>query len=402
MAIHRFTDRWLNSCPVPPQGRLEYADALCPGLYLRVTARRVKSFSVLLRVNRRQQRRTIGQYPGVSLAGARAEALNMLRGAAAGVDPRQPLDEAASLLTYSELVAEYAERHLVLNTRSYRNIQSGLLHLALRHLRTRPVAGIAKREFVAAVDSIAAAGTPQAAVNVLRWLKMMFNWAVDRDMLPANPCERIRPAAKTVERDRVLSDAEIAAVWKASSKLPTPYGEMYRMFMLTGQRRSEVATMRWNDIASDVWTIPREKVKKDRSHAVPLTSIALDTLAELAKRPRAVADGFVFTTTGGKSATGNFAKIKRDLDQLSGVTGWTIHDIRRTVRSKLAELGVSRDVARKVMNHEDGKVDRIYNRHEYLAEKREALEQWERMMKTLMISSSSMPLKASTEIGSIK
>jgi integrase len=156
---------------------------------------------------------------------------------------------------------------------------------------------------------------------------------------------------------------------------------MYRMFLLTGQRRSEVATMCWSEIVGDVWTIPREKVKKDRPHTVPLTATALAMLASLRGLPRMVDDnGFVFTTTGGKSASSNFAKVKRELDRLSGVTNWTIHDIRRTVRSKLAELGVPREVARKVLNHEDGKVDRIYNRHEYLAEKREALERWEKSL----------------------
>ena len=139
--------------------------------------------------------------------------------------------------------------------------------------------------------------------------------------------------------------------------------------------------MCWGEVVGDVWTIPRHKVKKDRPHTVPLTGTALEILAGLAKLPRVIDDnGFVFTTTGGKSASSNFAKIKRTMDNLSGVTGWTIHDIRRTVRSRLAELGVPREVARKILNHEDGKVDRIYNRHEYLAEKREALEKWERMM----------------------
>jgi integrase len=190
----------------------------------------------------------------------------------------------------------------------------------------------------------------------------------------------VKPPAKSVERDRVLADGEIAAVWQASFQLPTPYGEMYRMFFLTGQRRGEVSTMRWLEVSHDLWTIPREKVKKDRAHTVPLSRTAQAILDSLNQLPRFAEDGFVFSTTGGASASSNFCKTKRELDRLSGVTGWTIHDIRRTVRSKLAELGVPREVARKVLNHEDGKVDRIYNRHEYLVEKREALEKWEKML----------------------
>lgn len=141
--------------------------------------------------------------------------------------------------------------------------------------------------------------------------------------------------------------------------------------------------MRWCEISGRTWTIPREKVKKDRAHAVPLSTTGQATLASL---PQFGPDTFVFTTTGGKSASSNFAKIKRDMDRLSETAGWTIHDIRRTVRSKLAELRIPREVARKVLNHEDGKVDRIYNRHDYAKEKREALVKWEKKLLAIISS----------------
>ncbi len=123
MAQLRFTDRWLSSCTPPLRGRLEFADALCPGLRARVTARGKKSFSVVLWVNRRQQRRTIGQYPRVSLADARSRTLEMLRAAAEGVDPREQLAGAESPLTFAELVDQYTELHLKPNTRSGRDIR---------------------------------------------------------------------------------------------------------------------------------------------------------------------------------------------------------------------------------------------------------------------------------------
>lgn len=346
----------------------------------------------MLRVNRRLQRRTIGRYPHVSLAEARKATLAMQRGATEGRDPRQPAPDPECLLTYAELVDRYTDLHLTPNTRSGADIRASLLHKKLRHFLTRAAAGITKRELIEAIDAIMATGKVQSAVNVLRRLKMVFNWAADRDLIPTNPCERIRPPAKTVERDRVLTDREIAAVWEATFQLPSPFGEMYRMLMLTGQRRTEVSTMRWGEIEGDLWTIPREKVKKDRLHTVPLSSTAQALLSSLGARPRFSDDGFVFSTTGGASPSSNFWKVKLAIDRLSGVTGWTIHDIRRTVRSKLAELGVPREVARKVLNHEDGKVDRIYNRHEYLAEKREALEKWEKMLLMTACRPESLPM----------
>jgi integrase len=388
LARHRFTDRWIQAAAAGAADRLDFADSQCPCLHLRVSRRGTKTFSAMVRVNGRLQRRTMGRYPRMSLAEAREATRLMLRAAAEGIDPRKPKEGREPSLTYFDLVEQYTERHLKPNARSWKQIRSALLQPAMRPLRTRPANGIAKGEIVEIIDGIMAAGKAQSAINLHRYLKMLFNWAADRDLVPANPCDRIRPPAKTVERDRILTDSEIAAVWAASLQLPPPYRQMYQMFFLTGQRRSEVATMRWTEISGDVWTIPREKVKKDRAHAVPLTAT---TLAILATLPRFEDDGYVFSTTGGKSASSNFAKIKQTLDAVSGVSGWRIHDIRRTVRSKLSELGVPREVARKVLNHEDGKVDRIYNRHDYLAEKREALERWEKMICSLVEKAQQTP-----------
>ncbi|MDP8993804.1 MAG: site-specific integrase [Pseudomonadota bacterium] len=253
----------------------------------------------------------------------------------------------------------------------------------MKHLFERPIDSITKTDVIDILDGIMARGKPQAAINQLRNLKMLFNWLCDRDVMEVSPCDRVRRPARPVERDRVLDDSEVAAVWRATFHLDAPYGEMYRMFLLTGQRRTEVATLEWSEVKGDLWVIPRQKVKKDRAHAVPLSRTAGAILDELRERPMFAGGTFAFSTTGGLSPSSNFCKVKREIDRLSGVTDWVIHDIRRTVRSKLAELGVPREVARKVLNHEDGKVDRIYNRHEYLAEKREALERWERALISL-------------------
>ncbi len=334
---------------------------------------------MLVRSGGRAQRQTIGTYPRVTLVEARDRALETLRAADRGIVGLGKRSLVRDDLTLQQLVDAYVARHLKPNAKSWKNIKSYFLGSKKRasrvnHLLPRRVSEITKADVVEVIDTVMAEGKPQSAVNLLRYIKMLFNWAAERDLVPANPFARIRPPARTRERDRVLSDPEIAAVWHASFQLMAPYGQMYRTFLLTGQRRSEVSTMRWNEINGDTWVIPREKVKKDRAHTVPLTQTARDTLTGLTNYG---ADTFVFSTTGGESSSSNFAKVKREIDRLSGTSGWTIHDIRRTVRSKFAELRVAREVARKVMNREDGKVDRIYNRYEYLIEKREALARWE-------------------------
>lgn len=381
MATVRFTDKWLGASSLTPaEGRTEYVDGLCPGLHFRVTNTGIRTFSVMFRLNGKLTRRTIGRYPRVSLANARRSALDVMRNAQEGIDAREHRAREGSTLTYAELAEAYVEKHLRPNARSWKNISSGLVHARMDRFKKRRVADIRRRDIIDLIDEIVAEGRPQAAINQLRFLKMMFNWAAGRDMIAANPCDGVKPPGRTYERDRVLSDTEIVAVWKATALLPEPFGAMYRMFMLTGQRRGEVATMQWREITDRIWTIPREKVKKDRPHAVPLTKAALATLATL---PRHGDDAFVFTTTGGERPSSNFDKMKRELDRFSGTSDWTIHDLRRTVRSKLAELRVPEIVARKVLNHETGKVDRIYNRHDYLNEKREALTKWEKSLLSL-------------------
>lgn len=280
MATVRFTDKWLQSTSlIPKEGRAEYIDGLCPGLHLRVTYLGVRTFSAMFRVNGKLTRVTIGRYPLVSVANARAAALDMMRKAQAGADSREHRSRAQSTLTYGELVEEYLEKHLKVNARSWKAIYAGLTDFRMKRFLKRPVAGISRRDIIDLIDAMVAEGAPQGAVNHLRRLKMLFNWAAGRDLLQFNPCDGLKPPVRTTERDRILSDAEIAAVWRATDQLPAPYGAMYRMFLLTGQRRTEVSTMRWSEVSGNLWTIPREKVKKDRPHAVPLTKSALDTLA---------------------------------------------------------------------------------------------------------------------------
>jgi len=335
------------------------------------------------RINKRQVRYTIGRYPLRSLMEARQSALQIAREAAAGIDSRVPEPNSAveAVLTFEEAVAEYRDRYLKPNARSWKDIEANLLHPKLRSLWKRELKTISKRDIIEAVDRMISDGKPHAAVNMLRRLKMFLNWAVERDMIPFNPAAGTRPPAKTVERDRVLTRAELKAIWLATFQLPTPYCQMYRIMILTGQRRSEVATMQWSHISDKTWTIPAQQVKKGRPHAVPLAPLAIQTLASL---PRFVDGDYVFSTSAGKRPSSNFSKMKAELDRHSGVGNWRIHDIRRTVRSGLAALGVSREVARKILNHQDDKIDRIYNLHEYAHEKLEALSKWTQNISSLL------------------
>jgi hypothetical protein len=147
-----------------------------------------RTFSAVFRVNGKLIRSTIGRYPRVSLSDARSAALELMRSAQDGADARERRSRAPCTVTYGELVQAYTDKHLKVNARSWRNIHRGLSGYRMQAFLIRPASTITRREIIDLCDAIVAAGSPQAAVNHLRYLKMLFNWAASRDMIVANPC----------------------------------------------------------------------------------------------------------------------------------------------------------------------------------------------------------------------
>ncbi len=366
MARLKFTDKWLSNCAPPRSGRTEHSDILCPGLYLRVTCNGVKTFSVLIRQGS-LRRHTLGRYPLLSLANARRDALELMRHVAE--HGQQP---PAKPVTLAELVDQYVELHLTPNVRQWKNVRSSLLQTAMQPLLSQEAVKVRNCGVVAVLDGIVAAGKPHGAVNLLKALRALYNWAEARGAVPANPCRNIRPPVRTTQRDRILEDTEIAAVLRACDGVKAPFGDMVRMLLLTGARRNEVAHMRWSELNGNVWTLPATRSKNGRPNMLPLPPAAMAVLDTL---PRHSDDGYVFTTTEGRRPSSAFSKNKRALDAASGVSGWALHDLRRTVRSKLSELGVPWEVARRVVGHSVDQLDAVYDRFSYLEEKGRALEQ---------------------------
>ena len=162
----------------------------------------------------------------------------------------------------------------------------------------------------------------------------------------------------------------IAAVWNACDRAPQPFGAIVQMLMLTGARRNEVAQMRRSEVVGDIWTLPAARSKSGRANALPLPPAAMAILTSL---PDHGADGFVFSTTNGAKPASNFAKNKRALDEASGTSGWTLHDLRRTARTKLSEIGIDRDTARRIVGHAGDALDETYDRATHQPAKRSAL-----------------------------
>jgi integrase len=225
------------------------------------------------------------------------------------------------------------------------------------------------------ISAIVQRGAPGSANKTLKSVKTFFGWCVGQAILDRSPAEGVPLPAKEIARDRVLDDAELAQVLIAARTMVGPYGGIVEFLALTAQRREEVAGLRWDemDLAQRVWTIPRARTKNAKAHMVHLSKQALAVLKRADRK-----GPIVFTLLGTKSFQ-DFTHAKRRLDQLSGVTEWRLHDLRRTCVSGMARLGVAPHIADKILNHQAGTISgvaAVYQRHDFLAERRAALERW--------------------------
>ena len=239
----------------------------------------------------------------------------------------------------------------------------------------RSIHEISKRDVVEVISAIEQRGAPVAANKTLKSIKTFLRWCVGRAVLDQSPAEGVPLPTKEVTRERVLNDQELAQVILAARVMDGPYGGIVELLALTGQRREEVARMTWNelDLAQRVWTLPKSRTKNAKEHVVHLSEQSMAVLKRADKK-----EPFVFSMLGTKSFQ-EFSRGKRSLDQLSGVTEWRLHDLRRTCVSGMARLGIAPHVADKILNHQAGTISgvaAVYQRHEFLSERREALDLW--------------------------
>jgi len=427
----RFTEAGVQRFKATPGERIEIFDTLLPGFGLRVRGptprypEGTKSWVLLYRFHGSKKRMTIEPgYPALGLADAREKAREALRQLGKGEDPARAREAAAQKARRMEadtvelVIDQFMTRYLQAKNRAPRYIQETRRNFD-RHVipvwHGRPLGTISRYDVIALLDQIvdrgqeAAAsgakgrervGGPVAANRVFAALSKMFSWSITRGIIDASPMAALEKPAAERSRSRVLDDREIRLVWRASLALPYPKGPYFRLLMLTAQRREETATMRWRDLDADrVWTIPAEANKPDRAHAVPLSPLAWH---ELEACPRHGAH--VFTSRSRRGGTvgdtpvdaplSGYSDAKEELDaiatKLAAELGepapahWTIHDLRRTATTVMSKLGVSRFIQKRVLNHADNDVTGIYDRYEYLVEKRQALEAWGRYLEQLV------------------
>ena len=357
-----------------------YWDAGCPGFGLKVTPKGRKVFIVLYRTGgagSKLRKYTIGPYGRVTLHQARVAAQKVFAAKLEGRDPAAEKRERKR-----RVVADRLEDLLetFVSQRLSQNRSGGEIARLLRREVGKPWAGksiheISKRDVVEVISAIEQRGAPIAANKTLKSLRTFLRWCVGRAVLDQSPAEGVPLPAKEVARDRVLDDQELAHVILAARKMGGPYGGIVELLALAGQRREEVAGLTWQelDLQQRIWTIPKSRTKNGKAHVVHLSDQAVGVLK------RADQNGpLVFSLLGTKPFQ-EFSRAKSLLDELSGVSEWRLHDLRRTCVSGMARLGVAPHVADKILNHQAGTISgvaAVYQRHEFIAERRAAMDLW--------------------------
>jgi integrase len=375
----------------PATDRREIPDDYMAGLYLVIQPSGARSWAVRYRHQGVSRKHTLGSYPAIDLKAARGLAGKALRAVAEGRDPGREkiLARSAKADSVEHIVEEFLERHVRRSTRprTAQEYERLLRQHVLPHWRGRMVHEITRRDVLNALDRVVDRGAPIVANRVLAVVRKFFNWCVARDIIVTSPCVGVKAPTVERSRDRVLSDEELRLVWKAADKAGYPFGPLVQMLALTGQRRDEVAKIKWEelDFEQRLWTLPRERVKADRSHEVPLSDAALGVLNAV---PRHTDSPLVFTVNGASAVSG-YSKAKYRLDALlpADMPSWRLHDLRRTCATGLAKLGVPVHVTEAVLNHKSGKISGIaavYNRHDYKNEKIQALDAWGRHLDMLV------------------
>jgi integrase len=379
----------------PGDARQEIPDGRISGLYFIIQPSGKRSWAVRYRFGGVPVKLTLGAYPAIDLKRARELAGEAKDKVEEGQDPsaEKKARKAATAVPASDTVDAAAERFLSQYVR--RNLKPSTISEVDRIMnkviipawKGHRLSEIRRPDIHDLLDSIVDQGSPVAANRTLSWFRRMCSWAIERGLIETNPCTGIKPPAAETARDRVLSDGELAAVWRAADALDLTYSAFIRVLILTGQRRSEVAGMTWREIDLDakLWTLPAARAKNGREHKIPLSDLAVEILRSL---PWIADSRFVFSLFGRGPITA-FVLTKQRLDALmpTETAPWTLHDLRRTFASGCARLGVAVHVVEAALNHRSGSIKgvaAVYNRYSYDTEKRAALSAWARHVETIV------------------
>jgi integrase len=382
----------------------EVRDTEVRGLRLRVSPKGLRTFVLVTRYpgQKHASRRAL---QATNLKDAREEAADWKRLVRRGVDPHE--EEASrkreELRKRRNTFLSVAEAYIADIHRRKQRSAAAVEHQIRRELISKwaelPVSDITRADVSVLIQAIRDRPAPYYAHLVLNYCRSLFNWAINSGAygLEFSPCDHIKPSqliGMKQPRQRVLSDDELRTFWRATEWFGYPFGPLFRLLLLTGQRRSEVAGARWPEFELDakLWTVPPERFKSNSTHLVPLTADALEIIHSL---PRFKSGDCLFSFGYGATPVINLTRAKRRLDELmleelrkidakAKLPPFVLHDLRRTMRTRLSSLRVPDTVAEMVIGHGRKGLQRVYDQHKFVDEMREALEAWNARLRAIV------------------
>jgi integrase len=403
------TDRSLKALrkPDPDGKRVIVWDAIMPSFAVRVSAKgKVGYYAV-----RRPKGSTtlawilLGHYPAMGLGDARKAVAATLAVLESGQHPKKLEQERRRSEEKAKREAEGNSFEAIADkfTRQYlprmRPNSRRLYELYLRRelipqLGHKPVAEIRRRDVIGLVEKIETNSGKASALGALSCLRKVLNWALQRDIpgFEANPAAAIRTLdllGPSKSRDRLLSDAELAAIWRAFPQVGEPFASIYKLLTLTGARLREIAAAKWPEVNLDAatLTVEAERTKNGDTLIIPLPPLAVELLRSVPRLSGPYVFGFA---TAGQRPPGALSAAKARLDAAItaaqvAMPAFVIHDLRRTVRSNLGRLGIPANIAELTIGHKQGNtLIQTYDRWAYLDERRQALQRWERFLLSIV------------------
>jgi integrase len=380
----------------PSKKRIQIFDATQPGLALRITPEGIKSFSVVYKFSGRMRRFTLGKYPAVTIADARKRASDALRSVERGEDPMAKKAALRIAGTVGELTEIYMDEHSKAKKKSWRDDQRMLDAYILPVLKHTKASTVTIEDVEILLEKIAKTA-PVQANRVRALLRHIFTWTLSTRKhrrafaLTMNPCAYVPRLTDETARERVYSDEELKALWKAFEAVGI-VGDLFKLQLLTATRKGELTQIEWSevDLERAVWLQPGTNTKNTKPHVVPLSIQAVRILQGLKDRQAKLKNKskreskFVFYS----SRTGNIPMtwLQKAADRVceeSKIEDFQAHDLRRTTATRLAEAGVADPVLKMILNHSLGKdITGVYNQYKYFDERKQALQAWAtRLMK---------------------
>lgn len=373
----------------PEKGSRDVSDGACRGLKLRITDKGSMTWRFESWRGNKRQLATFGPYPAISLKKAREMAEEARTAVVAGKAPSAPEDARKAVLadqkakTFEAAARLFIGRHALQEgvkngkpLRSAHQMKQRLENFVFPELGQKPIREITRVDIKAFYDKIATTRGPVLAARLLGLIRTIYNWCSNQTewMTPElpNPVRRGLITYKERSRDRALDENEMRKLWLAAGTIGEPWGIWIRMLVLTAQRRSTVASMRWDDLNLEdkIWIIPGTSMKNGKEHFVPLSEPAVELLNQV-KRGNGP---YVFSTTLGSRPISGISKPLGKLRKETGVPHFTIHDLRRSSATLMQDLGFNRDIIGAVLAHTNRDVTSIYTRSQLLALKRAALD----------------------------